>query len=618
MHYTDMLSIKKMDMKDKYVYEVRPIDLLSLPEDKQKSIVASRFLSLLNWLESTMTIHMIRDNLKISTRELNITLPVTRTFLSSNEPLEHVLTSLGYEYSRVIDAKLLKSLRYRELSERFDYIVVKDDEIRYAKCFLFYRLPTNANIAWIDSIARLADETIIDITPLKHEIALSKMKRYSSLMKVASMKYTSLVYKAGIAEITAQALEKHETKLFSVCILSIIIANDTRVLNEKSKKFVREVKQYAALDPMIGRQMDLLNGNVKRIIVELGSMSILYPFVSSNMIEVPNGIMLGVNLNTDAPVIYDYSLRDNYNVIILASSGSGKSMTAKIMLNRLLEKIPDSYAFIIDPQGEYARIADYIGFDLIDVANSNNLGLDPLRLFDTITASDVISDIVMAPLLVRKEISASTSRANDIFSLYDMLSDEAKRYLIDVVNNHASIFRGKSSIGRRSILSLKGINSTSTTSMLLLLSLAKVWNEINSLQSNTLKILLVDEGWMLFNIPSAARFVNLIARVGRKLNVLFIFITQRPEDVIANEYGRALLDNADTKMLLKNNELASTKIAEALQLSSSEREMLTAFNRGEALLLTGDHRIRLQVIPGERELRLFSTDPNQYHDGIGG
>ncbi len=596
----------------RYVYEIRPTDLLSLPEEKQKSIVTNRFLSLLNWLESKVTIHMIKDYVHINTRELDITLPVMRTFLSSNEPLEHILTSLGYEYSMVIDATLLASLRHKELLERFNHLIVNVDKPLYARSFLLYRLPTNANIAWIDSIARLSDETIIDITPLKHDIALSKMKRYTGLIKAAAMKYASLTYKAEVAEMTLQALDKHETKLFNVCIILIIKASSLKELNEKSKRFMRGVRQYASVDPMVGRQLDLLNGNVKHtIVVELGSMSIFYPFVSSDMLEVPNGIMLGVNINTDAPVIYDYSLRNNYNVIVLASSGSGKSMTAKIMLNRLLEKMPDSYAFIIDPQGEYAKVADYLGFNLIDVANSNGLGLDPLKLFDPITASDVISDIVMAPLLVRKEIATNASKVNDIFSLYEMLSREAKRYLVDVVNNYANIFRGRIIMDKRNILSLKGTNSTSSsTSLLLLLSLAKVWNEINSYASNILKIIIIDEGWMLFNIPSAARFVNLIARVGRKLNVLFIFITQRPEDIIANEYGRALLDNADTKILLRNNELASIKIAEALQLSEKEREMITTFGRGEALLLTGEHRIRLQIVPGEKELRLFSTDPN--------
>ncbi|MCS7141823.1 MAG: ATP-binding protein [Candidatus Nitrosocaldus sp.] len=604
----------------KYVYEVRPIDLLSLPEERQMSIVTSRFLALLNWLDGPMSIYMVKDHLSIATRELRATLPVMRTFLESHEPMEHVLDSLGYEYSRILDRGLLNiSLRHRRLTEGLNHIIINNndddeeegDSPRYARCFILYRLPTNANIAWIYGIARLADETIIDVMPLRHDAALSKMKRYTSLMKAASMKYSSLAYKAGIAEMTLQALEKHETKLFRVCIIPVIKARSTRELNEKSRRFVRDVKHHASLDPVMGRQLDLLMGNIRSVIVELGSMSILYPFVSSDMLEVPNGIVLGINLNTDAPVIYDYSLRDNYNVIILASSGAGKSMTAKIMLNRLLEKIPDSYAFIIDPQGEYAKIADYMSADTIDVVNNRDIGLDPLKLFDAVTAGDVIADITMAPLLVRKEIAVNAGKVDSIFSLYNMLSDRAKPYLMDVVNNHANVFRGDARMGRRSVLMLKGISSTNGLSMLLLLSLAKVWNEINSLKDNTLKILLVDEGWMLFNIPSAARFVNLIARVGRKLNVLFIFITQRPEDVIANEYGRALLDNADTKVLLRNNELAAMKIAEALQLSSKEREMLTTFNRGEALLLTKGHRIRLQMVAGEKEMRLFSTDPNQ-------
>ncbi|MEM1951686.1 MAG: ATP-binding protein, partial [Candidatus Nitrosocaldus sp.] len=147
--------------------------------------------------------------------------------------------------------------------------------------------------------------------------------------------------------------------------------------------------------------------------------------------------------------------------------------------------------------------------------------------------------------------------------------------------------------------------------MLLILALARAWKQINSLPLQIPKILVIDEGWMLFTMPSTARFVNLIARVGRKLNVIFLFITQRPEDVIANEYGRALLDNADTKILLRNNELAAMKISEALQLSKEEQNMLINFLRGEALLLTREYRLRVQIKPTEEELRLFSTSPVQ-------
>ena len=84
---------------------------------------------------------------------------------------------------------------------------------------------------------------------------------------------------------------------------------------------------------------------------------------------------------------------------------------------------------------------------------------------------------------------------------------------------------------------------------------------------------------------------------------------QRPEDVIANEYGRALLDNSDTKILLRNNELASIKIRDALQLSREEEELLVTFNKGEALLLTKEHRLRVYIMPSKEELRMFSTTP---------
>lgn len=186
-------------------------------------------------------------------------------------------------------------------------------------------------------------------------------------------------------------------------------------------------------------------------------------------------------------------------------------------------------------------------------------------------------------------------------------------YIIDLVEGPLSImFKGQSRLQQRNILSLKGTYAgEEKVTMLLILALARAWKQINELPLQIPKILVIDEGWMLFTMPSTARFVNLIARVGRKLNVIFIFITQRPEDVIANEYGRALLDNADTKILLRNNELAAMKISESLQLSKEEQNMLINFLRGEALLLTREYRLRVQIKPSEEELRLFSTSPVQ-------
>jgi len=67
--------------------------------------------------------------------------------------------------------------------------------------------------------------------------------------------------------------------------------------------------------------------------------------------------LLGQNVETGSPVVYGYMMRSNYNVVLLASSGAGKSVTAKTILKRVTEKHPGTYAYVVDPQGEYERIA---------------------------------------------------------------------------------------------------------------------------------------------------------------------------------------------------------------------------------------------------------------------
>jgi type IV secretory pathway VirB4 component len=88
-----------------------------------------------------------------------------------------------------------------------------------------------------------------------------------------------------------------------------------------------------------------------------------------------------------------------------------------------------------------------------------------------------------------------------------------------------------------------------------------------------------------------------------------MFVTQRPEDVIENEYGRAIADNAATKIFLQNTEQAADKIKSAMSLSDEECELIKTLSRGQCLLLTKDYRLYAQIVPSGEELRVFSTTP---------
>jgi type IV secretory pathway VirB4 component len=354
----------------------------------------------------------------------------------------------------------------------------------------------------------------------------------------------------------------------------------------------------------------LESGVGKQLYFELGSSSIFYPFVSADMIEVPNGVALGVNLNTYAPVIYDYTQRDNYNILLLATSGAGKSVTAKTILARLIKKYPTSHVFVIDPNGEYESVAKFLSIRVVKVTEETGLGFDPFKLFKAEDAADIVGDISKGGDVVRKEFRAKSQGCSSITDLYDRVDETAKSYLKDLVTGSIhDILSGQPSLEDRTVISLRGTSGEERVSMLLLLALGKIWKKINSLPTSTPKILLIDEGWMLFHMSSAGRFLDMMARVGRKFNVIFLFITQRPEDAIENQYGRAIAENAATKIFLQNTEQASEKIRRAMDLSDQETDMLKTLSRGQCLFLTKDYRLKVQITPSVEEMQVFSTTP---------
>ncbi|MEM2857151.1 MAG: ATP-binding protein [Candidatus Nitrosocaldaceae archaeon] len=561
----------------------------AMPEDKQR-LLLTRFLGFINnaTVNHELKIIMMRDT--ISCYKVN------RVFVDSREELAPFLEGADFKYT---SAKPIALYTVRE------HVTYLEGVNNYMRVFTLVSLPSSLPVAYAPSLLDMAEMVNVRLKRMEHDVALSTILRTSSLLRAGgSIKMQQEVSKA---EQLREALLRQETALFKFSLDAIIIANNKDELMQISKMFKRYNRamlvKFEALPFM-------QSASHKHLYIELGSLAILYPFISSNMLE-HNGINLGMNVVTKSPIIYDYRMRDNYNISILATSGAGKSVTAKTIVNRLLRE--DTHLYIIDPQGEYERLAKMYDASIIRLTDSIELGLDPFLLFDKSNACNIIADILNAPETVRKEIIALgldvRVKINSIDMLYALCSENAKQYLVDIVKDVR--LRGNAIIKDRTIFSMRSTyGSRARDSFLLTLALAKVWNTINSINIETPKILLIDEGWLLFNIETSAKFINLIARVGRKLNTIFIFITQRPEDLIVNEYGRAMLDNSDTKILLRNDYTASLKIAEALTLSKEEKEMLPLFSKGEGLLLTKDYRLRVLMLPTKEELEAFSTTPN--------
>lgn len=599
-----MRHIPKRPTIPKFVYEIKPTNFGTLPDEKKISAL-TRFFGIITSIQRPVRIVMLKEPLELEMGGQPRYLHIPRTYVISVEPLELVLQQIGLEYSMATSEPC-----WRIRSEQLTYLSLEDGSV--AKCFTLYKMPSTLPAAWIHGLLPHVEMVSIRLKPIEPHRAVSEINRYVGLVGAASNTNVVSRYKYEKGAKLLSALTRQETRLFTCSVILMIRSENITHLKvaEKNLQTIARTMLTSFESTMTMQKQMLQDGIGKNLFFELGSTAIFYPFVSSDMIEIPNGVPLGINMNTSAPVIYDYTLRDNYNILLLATSGAGKSVTAKTILTRLVKKYPTSHVFVVDPNGEYESVAKFLSINTVRVTEEINLGFDPFKLFKEDDAAEIIGDISKASDIVRKEIRAKAGGCSTVRDLYDRVDSEAKRYLRDLIAGSIhDILAGEPRLEERTVISLKGTSGEERISMLLLLALGKIWKKINSLPASTPKILLIDEGWMLFNMASAGKFLDMMARVGRKFNVIFLFVTQRPEDVIDNQYGRAIAENASTKIFLQNTEQASEKIRRAMDLSEQEVEMLKTLSRGQCLFLTKDYRLRVQITPSDEELRVFSTNP---------
>lgn len=105
-----------------------------------------------------------------------------------------------------------------------------------------------------------------------------------------------------------------------------------------------------------------------------------FPFQDSLFIDA-KGLYLGDN-NLNNPIvldIWDRTHRLNSNMVVLGTSGGGKSSFIKKIINN--QMIFDSYVYVIDPERDYTYLAKYYHALIIDMANGQTSRINPLQIF---------------------------------------------------------------------------------------------------------------------------------------------------------------------------------------------------------------------------------------------
>ncbi len=407
------------------------------------------------------------------------------------------------------------------------------------------------------------------------------------------------------------------------------------------------------------------------------TIAAMFPFIFDSIKDPGLSCLLGVDFSGGV-ILFNQFLyqikkehnRNNANIIILGTSGSGKSTAAKLLIRTHIRN--DIQLVIIDPEGEFEDMARLYGGDYIDLGKGGEFGMvNPLEVImdadeeeiknglgytvltrtlqslkafmkyydpsieeDTINMfSEIVQDTYRRfGIDFTSDFSKLTSNdyptLKDVYAIVKgkLLSIPEKTHEKDVleklelkirplVKELKYYFDGHTSIKHQSnfiVFNIKELmNSDKNIRNALFFNILKyAWSL--TLNPNINTVLTVDEAHVLIsgNNVLGADFLGQIQRRARKYNTGTIIITQQPSDFSEPSVitqGKAIFDNASYYLVMGLKKQAVEDLSKLIDLNDNEKESIKKYNQGEALFVCGSRRMRINIIATEQELDSFGS-----------
>ena len=408
------------------------------------------------------------------------------------------------------------------------------------------------------------------------------------------------------------------------------------------------------------------------------TMAAMYPFIFDSIKDDGLSTLLGVEFSGGV-VLFNQFLyqikkennRNNANMIILGSSGSGKSTAAKLMLR---SHIRNGYQIVcVDPEGELTEMTKNYGGEVVDLGKGGQYGMiNPLEIVMDADEEDAAKNGAGYTILTK---TLQTLKAfmkyyapnieEDVLTLFsEMVLETYARFGIAYNTNfynytskdfpimqdvYVTVTSKLTSITEKTHerdvlerLELKlrplvkelqyyfnGHTTIDTTNDYLVFNIKEVMNSDvnirNALLFNVLKyawslclnpnkntVLSVDEAHVLLGSQNelGAEFLAQIQRRARKYNTGTIIITQQPTDFVASNmimHGKAIFDNASYYLVMGLRKQAAEDLAMLIDLNDNEKENIKKYNQGEALFVCGNRRLQIDVTLSDAELDSFGS-----------
>lgn len=547
----------------------------------------------------------------------------------------------------------------------FDWNTIRVND-KYSTTLVVNEYPRTVRSTWLSPLINFESSLAISTFyyPVDGDMIIEKLRtKIAELEASLSTQYDKgivLDAKNKVALQDAQGLMDNvasgKEKFFNIGMYIRLNANTKAELEKNIKNLLNTMRAIGLNAVPLTLQMDdafvatLPYGKdpIYRIRnMDTTAMGMTFPFVTSDL-TMNQGILYGVNMHNNSMVIFDRFEMPNYNEIVLAVPGAGKSYMVKLQALRYLMTGVDIIA--IDPENEFERLTEAVDGDYIDYKSDGGAKINPLEIlkvgdgklnvvkdkitslrgffqimFDGISASeDPVLDKALQLTYNDKGITNDPSTwqnppplLEDLFKVLRGMVEPESRVLASklekyVLGSSSGLFNAPTNVdihNRFTTFAIRDIENDQERALIMQVMLDFIWTRIRTERKK--RILIVDEAWNLMQYDQSAKFLQSLSKRGRKYYLGVTVISQQIGDFLKSEYAKAMIENASLKVLLQQEASAIDRIADNFLLSSGEKAFLLNAQKGEGIFFAGRNHVAVRFISSRAENRLITSNPQE-------
>ncbi len=364
-------------------------------------------------------------------------------------------------------------------ASKLDHMEIVSNVTRYARSFFVSGLPRSCTFPELfRSLYMFGDvNTSIYIYPVSEASSQNDLNKTIVELETERLiasdrgninRESDVSQKRYETEILRDQIAAGFNKLYEATIVSTLFAYSlqdldrlTKLLsNEMSKTLVSIKSAWAMQEDAFKTCMPLMNNTInKKQIFDRPSMGTVFPFLTSE-VGHPTGVPLGYNKQTGEPILFDnfHPSLTNYNMVIFAKSGAGKSVTMKTLISRS-SVLMGIESLALDAEGEYYAVAEALGgvnviisptsstvINVFDVEIEKAKDAITGRERETINIENKVEDVTQALMTMAKG-STRTDQVNELTKQIISESVAAEYAAYGITSDPMSLYEDTRSIG---------------------------------------------------------------------------------------------------------------------------------------------------------------------------